>query len=156
MAFKICGNQTQLLAQPRGGADKAQNPATGAEPQRSSVHVGLGTNEGDLIFNYFFGRVGIEQPAFLKGNAGVDAGAPSSGDAGGAGATVAAVAVADAASPGAALAAPPQRAARGSRRAPGGSRGYSSETGGRRDPARCACRRQASSEGCPSLNPPSA
>ena len=47
------------------------------------VHVGLGTNEGDLIFNYVFGRVGIEQPAFLKGNAGVDAGAPSSGDAGG-------------------------------------------------------------------------
>ena len=107
MAFKICGNQTHLLAQPRGGADKAQNPATGAEPQRSSVHVGLGTNEGDLIFNYVFGRVGIEQPAFLKGNAGVDAGAPSSGDAGGAAATVAAVAVADAASPGAALAAPP-------------------------------------------------
>jgi len=108
MAFKICGNQTHLLAQPRGGVDKAQNPATGAEPQRSSVHVGLGTNEGDLVFNYVFGRVGIEQPAFVKGNAGVDAGAPSS-DAGGAGATVAAlVAVADAASPvAAAPAAPP-------------------------------------------------
>ena len=78
MAFKISGNQTHLLAQPRGGVDKAQNPATGAEPQRSSVHVGLGTNEGDLVFNYVFGRVGIEQPAFVKGNAGVDAGAPSS------------------------------------------------------------------------------
>jgi hypothetical protein len=90
MAFKICGNQTHLLAQPRGAVDKAQNPATGADPQKSSTHIGLGANEGDLVFNYVFGRVGIEQPAFVKGNAGVDAGAPAS-DGGGAGATVAAV-----------------------------------------------------------------
>jgi formylglycine-generating enzyme required for sulfatase activity len=100
MAFKICGNQTHLLAQPRGPVDKAQNPATGADPQKSSTHVGLATNEGDMIFNYVFGRVGIEQPAFVKGNAGVDAGAPASTDAGGAPATVAALtATVDAAAP---------------------------------------------------------
>jgi hypothetical protein len=92
MAFKICGNQTHLLAQPRGAVDRAQNPATGADPQKSSTHVGLASNEGDLIFNYVFGRVGIEQPAFVKGNAGVDAGAPASDGGGGAGATGAALA----------------------------------------------------------------
>jgi len=100
MAFKICGNQTHLLAEPRGPVDKAQNPATGAEPQHASLHVDVGANQGDMLFTYVFGRVGIEQPAFVKGTAGVsDAGAPS--DSGGAGATVAALTkpVTDAASP---------------------------------------------------------
>jgi hypothetical protein len=98
MIFKICGNQTHLLAQPRGPVDKAQDPATGADPQRASVHVGVGSTEGELAFNYVFGRVGLEQPAFIKGNAGIpDAGVASTdaGSAGGAAATVSAVVSAD-------------------------------------------------------------
>ena len=76
IAFKICGNATHLLAQTRGPVDRADNPATGTDPQRASVHVVAAKGEGDLHFNYVYGRVNLEQPAFIVGSAGAaDAGA---------------------------------------------------------------------------------
>ena len=75
VVFHLCGNSTVRVAKLRGPVEKMQNPTVGSNPQRLSVQVQTGSDKGEVQFSYYYGNVGVKQPAWIKQGNSLDVGA---------------------------------------------------------------------------------
>jgi sulfatase modifying factor 1 len=79
MVFKVCSGTPHLLARMKGPVAETGAPSTGSDAQKAMVHVKTDKDEGDVSLEYAYGRIKLEQPAWIKPGSklaasGVDAG----------------------------------------------------------------------------------